>query len=119
MKFSILLFVMSAKFKKAAAKKESFKAYIKDVDVKVQIMTSDKKRGRLFIFSKGVFSSKSGVFEDFNVALEWSDANTGFGIMARGKNEETMKALGDGRLKLQGDANQALWFTGAVKEMMK
>ena len=53
------------------------------------------------------------------ISLIWSDAATGFKVMAGGSNKAFMGALQDGSLKLQGDANLALTFIGVVGEMMK
>jgi len=47
----------------------------------------------------------------------WSDVATGFSIMKSEDQEVKMKALTEGKLKLEGDAMKALWFTETIKQM--
>ncbi len=60
MKFTFLLFILYLKLKKAAKKDPEFQEYIKKEKTKVLIKTADGKRGRMFIFDNGKFSSVPG-----------------------------------------------------------
>jgi hypothetical protein len=114
MKFTLLLFILYLKLKKASKKNPEFKEYIKKEKTKVLIKTADGKRGRLFIFDKGEISSLTGDQKQFDVAMVWSDADTAFKIMASEDLNKSMDALFEGKLVFEGDDKQALWFTGAT-----
>jgi len=114
MKFTLLLFVLYRKLKKASKKNTEFKEYIKNEKVKVLIKTADGKRARLYIFNSGEISSLKGDRKPFDVALVWSDAGTAFKVMSSQDLNKSMDALYEGKLRFEGDADQALWFTGAT-----
>jgi hypothetical protein len=46
--------------------------------------------------------------------MVWSDADTAFKVMSSKDLNKSMEALYEGKLRFEGDANQALWFTGAT-----
>ncbi len=119
MKFSLLLFLLSHKLKKAMKKHKSFRDRLREKDFTMVIKTRDGKRGRSFTFGGGEVSSKRGDAGNPAVALVWEDAATAFSVMSKSSNEATMKALSEGKLKIEGDANYALWFSETVKQMMK
>jgi len=115
MKFTLLLFILYRKLKKASEKNPEFKEYIKKEKTKVLIKTADGKRGLLFIFDNGKFSSvPGGDQKQFDVAMIWKDADTAFKIMASEDLNKSMEALFEGKLVFEGDDKQALWFTGAT-----
>ena len=114
MKFTFLLFVLYFKLKRAAKKNPEFQEYIKKEKTRVLIKTADGKRGRLFIFDNGKFSSLAGDQKQFDVAMVWQDADTAFKIMASEDLNKSMDALFEGKLVFEGDDKQALWFTGAT-----
>ncbi|MBC8421184.1 MAG: hypothetical protein H8E10_21615 [Desulfobacterales bacterium] len=116
MRFSLLLLILYQKLKRASVKNAAFKSYISTMSAKILIKTADGKRGRLFIFQKGSVSSlPGGNHPDFDVALVWSDARTAFKVMASGSDEESFKAAAHGKLKVEGMAVFAQWFTEGVK----
>jgi len=115
MKFTFLLFILYLKLKKAAKKNPEFQEYIKKEKTMVLIKTADGKRGRLFIFDNGKFSSlPGGDQKQFDVAMVWQDADTAFKVMASEDLDKSMEALFEGKLVFEGDDKQALWFTGAT-----
>lgn len=115
MKFTFLLFILYLKLKKAAKKDPKFQEYIKKEKTRVLIKTAGGKRGRMFIFDNGKFSSvPGGDQKQFDVALVWKDADTAFKVMASADLNQSMEASYDGRVVFEGDALQALWFTGAT-----
>jgi hypothetical protein len=116
MKFSLLLLILYQKLKKASKKNIAFRNFISTMKTRILIKTADGNRGRLFIFDKGSISSlRGGNHQDFEVALIWSDAGTAFKVMASGSDEESFKAAAQGKLKVEGTAYYAQWFTQAVK----
>jgi len=119
MRFSLLLFVLKVKLKRAAKKYPEFKKKLMEKNYTMVIKTEDGARGRFFTFNNGGIESRRGDFPKAEISLVWKDAATAFRVMASGNNKAFMGALQDGSLKLQGDANLALAFTGVVTEMMK
>ncbi len=49
----------------------------------------------------------------------WADADSGFKAMISDNDADTMVAWKAGKLRVEGNANMLMWFTGAVKTMMK
>ena len=116
MRFSLLLYGLYLKLKAAARKNPAFKRYVSGVKLKVLIKTADGKRGRLFIFDRGkVLSRRGSDASDFDVAIIWSDAATGYKVMLSGSDEESFKAAARGKLRVEGMAYYAQWFTEGVK----
>ncbi len=116
MKLSLLLLILYQKLKKASRNNADFISYISTMSVRILIKTADGKRGRLFIFDRGSISSlRGGDHQGCHVALVWSDAGTAFKVMASGSDEESFKAAAHGKLKVEGMAYFAQWFTEGVK----
>lgn len=119
MKFSLLLFILFRKLKKASRKKESFIHYIRNKNARILIGTADGKRSRMFVFSNGTVSSPKNEKGGYDVAMLWADADSGFKAMISDNDADTMVAWKAGKLRVEGNANMLMWFTGAVKTMMK
>ncbi len=119
MKFSFLLYMLNRKLKGAAKKSADFKKRLAEQNFTLQVKTEDEKRGRYFTFENGNVASKGSIIEGAQISLIWSDADTGFKTMTAKDSNASIKALQDGKLKLDGDANLALWFTETIKQMMK
>ena len=120
MKFSVLLFILMIKIKHAVKKYSALKDKIKENNFTILIKTEDDKRGRFFMFSDGSVSSgngKSAISPD--VSLVWKDADTGFRVMIKQKDEAFMKAILKGLLTIQGDANLLPVFMKIVKVSMR
>jgi hypothetical protein len=119
MRFTSLLFILSQILKWASKFKPAYRSYIGSIhQVKIMIKTADGKRGRLFIFNEGTVSSRSGANHPYDAAIVWSDANTGFNVMASKSDEEQFKAAAAGKMKLDGMAFFAQWFNDGVKLVM-
>jgi hypothetical protein len=119
MRFSALLFILYQVLKWAAKLKPAYRNYIGSIhSVKIMIKTADGKWGRLFIFDKGTVSSKGGAHHPYDAAIVWSDAATGFKVMASKSDEEQFKAAAAGKMKLDGMAFFAQWFNDGVKLVM-
>ena len=116
MRFSLLLLVLYQKLKRASKNNDAFKSYISTMRARILIRTTDRKRGRLFVFDRGRLTSlQGGNHPQFDVALVWSDAGTAYKVMASGSDEKSFKAAAQGKLKVEGMAVFAQWFTDGVK----
>ncbi len=119
MKFSLLLFILFQKLKKAIKSNKAYRSYIGEIRLKILMKTADGKRGRLFIFDKGKLSSRSGASHAADAALVWSDAATAFKVMASGSDEEMFLAAANGKVKVEGMAYFIQWFGDGVKLVMR
>ena len=115
MRFSLLLFALSFIIKFASKWNARFKLYIKSTDVRVLIRTADGKRARLFLFEKGKVSSRTGNRKDFDVALVWKDAATGFSVMTDKRKDASFRAAAEGKLRVEGMSVYAQWFEDGTK----
>lgn len=116
MRFSALLFALSQILKWASKFKPAYRNYIGNIhQVRIMIKTADGKRGRLFIFDRGTVRSKAGTRHPYDAAIVWSDASTGFKVMASKSDAEQFKAAAEGKMKLDGMAFFAQWFNDGVK----
>jgi hypothetical protein len=119
MRFTALLFILSLVLRLASKTNKAFRNYISSIhDVRIMIKTADGKRGRVFIFNQGTVRSRGGARHPYNAAIVWSDAKTGFKVMASQSNEEQFKAAAAGKMKLDGMAFFAQWFNDGVNLVM-
>ena len=119
MRFSALLFILYQILKWASKLKPAYRGYIGSIhQVKIMIKTADGKWGRLFIFDQGTVSSRRGANHPYDTAIVWSDAETGFKVMASKSDAEQFKAAAAGKMKLDGMAFFAQWFNDGVKLVM-
>ena len=119
MRFNVLLFFLYQILKWASKYNGAYHNYIGSIhEVKIMIKTADGKRGRLFIFDRGTVRSRGGAKQKYDAAIVWSDAKTGFRVMASQKDEEQFKAAAAGKMKLDGMAFFAQWFNDGVKLVM-
>jgi putative sterol carrier protein len=118
MRLSILLLALAQILKIAAVTNKAFKHYIRKTNAKILIKTADGEHARLFIFNKGKISSKKGEHRDFDVALVWKDAATGFSVMTSKKKDASFNAAAQGKLKVEGMSVFAQWFEDGMKLVM-
>ena len=119
MRFSALLFALSQILKWASKFNPAYRKHIGNIhQVRIMIKTADGKFGRVFIFDRGTVTSKSGAHHPYDAAIVWSDASTGFRVMASKSDAEQFKAAAAGRMKLDGMAFFAQWFNDGVKSII-
>ena len=102
---------------KKASSSADFKKKISEKNCTVQIKTADNTIGRYFTFNNGGVTSTGGVTANPAAAMVWKDAATAFKVLASGDDAKGMEAFQDGSLKLEGDAETALWFTEVAKQL--
>lgn len=115
MKFSLLLLALHLALKWAALTNPDFKKHIAPSSVRILIKTADGRRARLFIFDKGAVSSVKGDRSDFDVALVWKDAATGFAVMTDKHADASFNAAAEGKLTVLGMGVYAQWFEDGMK----
>ena len=113
MGFSIILTLLTLKFKKAAKTDKNFKKFLMGHECTVVIKTKDGKRGKRFVFKDGSFSSDS-VLDEYDTAMVWSDAKTAAKGIKNG--EEGIKhALQNHLVGIEGEIHSFAWFGAALK----
>ena len=118
MKFSVLLFALYNILKIASMTNKAFKKYISKISAKILIKTEDGDRARMFIFDKGKLSSVSGDQKNYDVALVWKDAATGFSVMTSKKKDASFNAAAEGKFKVLGMSIYAQWFEDGINMVM-
>lgn len=118
MRFSLLLFALALILKVAAITNKAFQHYIAKAQARILIKTADGRRARLFIFDKGRVSSQSGDRNDFDAALVWQDAATGFAVMTSKRPDASFNAAAEGRLRVEGMSVYAQWFEDGLKRIL-
>ena len=118
MRLSILLFALGKILKIASLGSKKFKWYIRKADARILIRTEGGKHARLFRFNKGKFSSHGGDHADFDVALTFKDAATGFAVLTSKEKDASFNAAADGKLKVEGMSFYAQWFEDGTKLIM-
>ena len=118
MRFSVLLFALFNILKVASMTNKTYKRYIRKIRVKILIKTEDGERARVFIFDKGKLTSIPGDQKNYDVALVWKDAATGFSVMTSKKKDASFNAAGEGKLRVLGMSIYAQWFEDGIKLVM-
>lgn len=118
MRFSVLLFALYYILKIASVINKTYKKYISKISAKILIKTEDGQRARMFIFDKGKLTSKPGDHDNFDVALVWKDAATGFSVLTSKKKDASFNAAAEGKLKVLGMSVYAQWFEDGTKLVM-
>ena len=118
MKFSILLFALYNILRIASITNKAYKRYIGKISARILIKTEDGERARMFVFDKGKIRSVAGDRKDYDVALVWKDAATGFSVMTSKKKDASFNAAAEGRLKVYGMSVWAQWFEDGIKLVM-
>ena len=118
MKFSILLFGLYIILKVRLITNKAYKKYINKTSAKILIKTEDGERARMFVFNKGKLRSVVGDLKDYDAALVWKDAATGFSVMTSKKKDASFNAAAEGKLKVYGMSVYAQWFEEGIKLVM-
>jgi len=118
MHFSLLLFVLAQILRLAALFNARFKRYIAKARVRIMIKTADDLRARLFIFDRGKVASLPGARHDFDAALVWQDAATGFSVMTSKAPDASFNAAADGKLRVEGMSVYAQWLEDGLKMIL-
>ncbi len=113
MGFSILLALLNIKFKKVAKTNKNFRKFLMGHECAVVIKTKDGKRGKRFIFKDGGFSSDN-VLDEFDAAMVWRDARTGFNGLRRGE-DGINDAMKNHLVGIEGKIHSFAWFGGVLK----
>lgn len=110
-----MLFGLYVMLKYASHANAAFKKYIRKSRARVLIKTADGSRARLFIFDNGHLSTLAGDQKNYDVAMVWKDAETGFEVMSDKRPDASFNAAAEGKLQVEGMSVYALWFEEGTK----
>lgn len=115
MRFTLLLWILDLVLRFASRFHGAFKRYIAKAHARILIKTADGRRGRIFVFDRGRFRSTPGDHRDFDAAMVWRDAATGFRVMTSQRPDAAFNAAADGKLRVEGMGVYAQWFEDGLK----
>lgn len=119
MKLNLLFLILYAKLKLSARNNSRFIKFIKDKRLQLVIKTADGKSNRLFNFSNGKITSRSGSSSNASdFIMVWSDADTAFKTMSSSNEEAALAALTEKKLQVEGSLKEFMWFSRALDIMM-
>lgn len=112
------LFALDKLLNGLAAASEAFKDELRQQHLAVQLKTRDDRHGRLIYFHSGVCSGKDGIHSE-EADVEMIFENTFYARkvmmgMMLGKEEEFVAAAKNGNIILNGDDEQAMWFSSLL-----
>jgi len=119
MRFSLLLYGFYLLLRFTSWKHDTFKNRLGEQDFSMTIRTADGKRARHYVTRGGVLSSARGILSGSDFSLVWKDAASGYRYMSAMKPKALMRAIGDGSLSLEGDAEKVTHFLAAFKLMLE
>ena len=118
-KMTLLLFALAKGLKFTAWRSGDFRKKLQEMDMVLQIRTVSGSTARYYVFSGGEVFSKKGIHPRPGVALIWKDEAVGFKTMTNKDPKALFTAIQQGNLKIEGKAEQAMWFAAVVMMMVK
>jgi hypothetical protein len=119
MRFSLLLYGFYLLLRFTSWKYDAFRTRLEEQDFSMIIRTADGKRARRYVARAGALSSGRGVISGSDFSLVWKDAAAGYRYMSAMKPKALMRAIGDGSLSLEGDAEKVTHFLALFKLMLE
>jgi hypothetical protein len=120
MKFWLVLLILGWRLRWLAWRNPEFRKTIESKDMVMQWKTLSGKPARWYHFNKGRVIARGGEHEKPDVALNFESAGYAFDtLMESGKNQMVfMEGMQQGRIKIEGDPSQLMWFMGLMKFIM-
>ena len=115
MKLSILLFVLGSKLRISALISATFRKRLRGKDFVIVIRTGEPGPARTFRIHDGRVRSRSGRDPLADTELVWHDAQTAFRTMLSSDELDSFSAIGQARLRILGDLENALRFMDLAK----
>jgi hypothetical protein len=116
MKFTLLLFILSQKLKKAAKNNTAFMNYIKGKNIRI-VMKTAGGQGKAFIIQNGSVRTSSRDLAKADAALIWCDGNTAFSVMSSGDDEAIISSMTEKKLQSEGNYKEFIWFLTALSKL--
>jgi hypothetical protein len=115
MKLSVLLFVLALKLRLSALISQAFRKRLRSKDFVIVIRTAEEGPARTFRIHGGRIRSSLGRDPSADTELVWHDAQTAFRTMLSSDELHSFSAIGQARLRILGDLENALRFMDLAK----
>lgn len=117
MKFWLILLILGLRLRWLAWRNAEFRAKLVGKDMVMQWRTKAGAPARAFHFLPNKVVVRAGLHSNPSVTLSFEDApyavNT---LMQAGKNQMIfMQGMQEGKIKIDGDASQLMWFMTLMK----
>ena len=115
MRLSVLLMLLGIKLRWSAWRDANFRKKIKRINRIVVIRTEDGGQARSYVFSDDSVRSQRGVHPRATAQLVWVDAGIAISAMLSANPLDSFSAIGRGDLVIEGNLQDALWFSDLVQ----
>jgi hypothetical protein len=105
-----LLFALSLKLRISARISATFRKRLRSKDFVIVIRTAERGPARTFRIHGGRIRSRWGRDPSADTELVWHDAGTAFRTMLSSNELDSFSAIGQARLRILGDLDNALRF---------
>jgi hypothetical protein len=110
MRLSVLLFALGLKLRMSALISATFRKRLRSKDFVIVIRTAEQGPARTFRIHAGRIRSRSGRDLSTDTELVWHDAQTALRTMLSSNELDSFSAIGQARLRILGDLENALRF---------
>ena len=114
MKMTLVLFALGVKLQVSALLDKTFRKRVRYINRTIVIRTADGRHSHTYIFRNNRVLSHPGGSKNATVELVWSDQKTALKVMLSKEELDMFSAMGKGDLVVEGNFQDALWFTEIV-----
>ena len=111
MRLAIVLFALGLKLRVSAWRDAGFRARLRRVDKLIVIRTADGRQARSFVFRDDTVRDHRGGDPAATAEMVWSDAGVALRTMLSASPLDNFSAIGRGDLVINGNLQDALWFS--------
>ena len=107
--------LLGIKLRWSAWRDADFRKKIKRIKRIVVIRTEDGRQAQSYVFCDDAVRAQRGVHPDATAQLVWIDASTAISAMLSANPLDSFSAIGRGDLVIEGNLQDALWFSDLVQ----
>ncbi len=111
MRLALLLYLLGLKLRWSAWRSAQFRARLRRVDRLIVIRTADGRHARSYVFRDDNVRHHGGADPAATAEMVWSDAGVAFRTMLASSVLDNFSAIGRGDLVINGNLQDALWFS--------
>lgn len=111
MKMTLLLMALGIKLQASALLNKEFRKKTRYNNRIIVIRTADGRHSHTYLFRNNMVLHHPGGSKNATVELVWSDPETALKVMLSKEELDTFSAMGKGELVVNGNFQDALWFT--------
>lgn len=117
MKFWLILLVLGWRMRWLAWRSDEFRAKLNGKDMVMQWRTQAGAPARWFHFLPNKIVARHGLHPNPSVTLNFADAHYAVATLMQASKNQTvfMQGMQEGKIKIEGDASQLMWFMSLMK----